>query len=390
MDRSKTPLPAPEYHTVPMFCSGNNPYKDFGTSFDREYGTAPALMNNNSQTISSEKWTYFGAFLNVYDPANMINLQDPSHPENGKRILDDVLASTHHCIVAQIAYDGAPIVPASYATTANTDKLAQRNIMISLSDNPGSAATHMVPQTFDLRPSPPPKTPPPGELVLGPNELMIDWGLTPPGSAASFYWPQIDAVAVVKLAAVSNPTQLFTVVDPHTIQCLTVTGTTYIPIPTTPAQAIAGLLTIDLPLTVVKGQYFEITIRRASMRKITLPSIPNFTGGLDSAVPAAGPAATAAKHRSRHPKALHPPPPTAQPRPGPGFVLFEQFISGKFQLRISVRTADTMLSREENTLAIFKHRLSKWSPTDRWYPVLVRYISYLGARVDGLGGAGEA
>jgi hypothetical protein len=45
-----------------------------------------------------------------------------------------------------------------------------------------------------------------------------------------------------------------------------------------------------------------------------------------------------------------------------------------------------MLPMEEDTLAIFKWRLARWPPADRWYPVLLRYIGYISKRVDGLGG----
>jgi hypothetical protein len=41
---------------------------------------------------------------------------------------------------------------------------------------------------------------------------------------------------------------------------------------------------------------------------------------------------------------------------------------------------------EENTLAIMKARLAAMAPTDRWYPVLLRYIGLIAGRVQGLGG----
>ena len=42
--------------------------------------------------------------------------------------------------------------------------------------------------------------------------------------------------------------------------------------------------------------------------------------------------------------------------------------------------------REEDTLAIFKWRLGAMSPSNRWCPVLIRYITYIEGRVRGLGG----
>jgi len=49
-----------------------------------------------------------------------------------------------------------------------------------------------------------------------------------------------------------------------------------------------------------------------------------------------------------------------------------------------------LLGPERNTLAIFKWRLLKMSPANRWYPVLQRYILYLGARISELGGDPDA
>ena len=70
------------------------------------------------------------------------------------------LAGTHHCIVAEIAYDDAPIPTATASraapSPANSDQLAQRNLQITLSENPKSRATHVIPQAFDLRPGPVP------------------------------------------------------------------------------------------------------------------------------------------------------------------------------------------------------------------------------------------
>ncbi len=63
-----------------------------------------------------------------------------------------------------------------------------------------------------------------------------------------------------------------------------------------------------------------------------------------------------------------------------------RYVTGSFAVRIPVTTAKIMLPLEQDTLAIMKWRLTQMLPTNRWYPVLVRYISYISGRVDGLGG----
>jgi len=64
----------------------------------------------------------------------------------------------------------------------------------------------------------------------------------------------------------------------------------------------------------------------------------------------------------------------------------ERYVIGSFQVKIPVSTAKEMLPAEETTLAILKARLASMSLSNRWYPVLFRYIGLISARVDGLGG----
>lgn len=335
------PLAASDNHTIPFFATSNNP--NFNDPNNPEYGTHG--VNNQTIDIKSgdTQWTYFGCFLNVYDPSFLIN---------GHSVLS-LLTGTHHCLVAQIAYDNAPIInPAGISLSPNNcDKLAQRNLQVTLSDNPGGPATHSIPQTFDLRPSDP------GVLGQGilqyPDELMIDWGNTPVGSIASIYWPQANASDVLQLASQLYGSQVLIASDANTIQCKVTEGVTYIPIPKGHGPNLAGLLTIDLPLTVVKGQEFNIIVRRITTRR---------------------------------------PGPVLHIRTTPSPINQEdwRYVVGTFQVKIPVSTSDEILPAEENTIAIFKWRLQQMSPTNRWYPVLQRYISYLSGRVSGLGGNPDA
>lgn len=47
---------------------------------------------------------------------------------------------------------------------------------------------------------------------------------------------------------------------------------------------------------------------------------------------------------------------------------------------------DVLLRPEEDTLAILKWRLQQMSTSDRWYPVLKRYVGDVSGRVAGFGG----
>ena len=340
------PLVGTDHHTLPFFASGN-------LSGNSDYGAGGANIRNIEIPSGSDSlWAYYGCFLNLYDSSNIID---------GKP-LQAWLNGTHHCLVAEIADDDAPIF--SGASPENSDKLAQRNMQVTLSDNPGPEATHRIPQTVDLRPS--------GAVVAGgpasaPDELMIDWGTIPAGSVASIYWPQVLAADVLALASQLYGRHTLSVADAHTIQCKITGGVTYIPIPTGTGQNFAGLLTVDLPLTVVTGQEFNVVVRRIATYQVPVLAL---------AKPATPPRRGARRTPRQLDAAVAPPAQSASWR----------YVVGTFQVKIPVATRETMLWPEENTLAIMKWRLQQMAPSNRWYPVLDRYISYIAARVDGLGG----
>jgi hypothetical protein len=352
------PLPATDGHTIPFFATSNSP--NFSDPNNTELGAGG--VNNQTIVINSgdSRWAYFGCFLNVYDSSNVVN---------GSPV-QSLLTGTHHCLVAQIAYDDAPIINSNGVTMSpgNSDKLAQRNLQVTHSDNPGAAATHLIPQTFDLRPSPA-ISPVPGSPLQYPDELMIDWGNTPQGSTASIYWPQVNASEVLQLASRLYASHRLSASDAHTIQCKVTRGVTYIPIPPGTGQNFATLLTIDLPSNVVRGQEFDIIVRRVATRRFR--ELQASKGELRSISSSQN---------------LLPAESQASVDKGPNW----RYIVGAFQVKIPVSTKEDILPAEENTLAIFKWRLLSMSPTNRWYPVLLRYISYLSARVEGLGGDPDA
>jgi hypothetical protein len=99
-----TPKPGVANSTHPMFATAGGAGMDYGP-------------NQNPLPIPSsaaESWTYFGCYLDFGS-------------------ISPPLPGTHHCLVAQIAYDGAPIVNSTGVTLSpeNSDKLAQRNLQIT-------------------------------------------------------------------------------------------------------------------------------------------------------------------------------------------------------------------------------------------------------------------
>ncbi|MDP9024532.1 MAG: hypothetical protein M3N13_04035 [Candidatus Eremiobacteraeota bacterium] len=342
-----SPQVGSDHVTLPFFASPS------GTA---DYAGGGTNIHDVTITSGDSVWRYYGCFLNVYDATNVID----------GRPVQQWLTGTHHCLVAQIAYDGAPIPPG--IGPESSDKLAQRNLQFTLSDNPGPAATHIVPQTFNIRPSDA------VSVVAGvPDELMIDWGAIPSGSVASIYWPQVQASDVVALASQLYSTHTLSAADANTVRCTVSGGVTYVPIPAGAGADFAGLFTVELPTTVVTGDSFDILVRRVTTKQqprqvpVIVKSPPSTRHG------------RAAAHRA----------PIAAPEPPPTPLTW-RYVTGTFQVTIPVSSGDAMLWPEMNTLAIMKWRLQEMAPSNRWYPVLQRYISYVAARVDGLGGDSSA
>jgi hypothetical protein len=344
--------------TIPFFATGNydsSSSADYGVNDD--YPLTGESVNSKLITVPTggTAWAYFGCYLNIYPTTNTIkvNGQTPA--------VQSLLPSTHCCVVAQIAFDDAPIpTGGTAASPANSDKLAQRNLQITLSDNPGPPATHRIPQTFDVRPSPA-ITDTSGNLLNYPDELMIDWGNTPVGSTAYIYWPQVNAEEVLALAKQIYSTHQLSSADANTIQCKVPQGFTFVPIPTGSGQNFAGLLTVDLPSGVLTGQVFNIVVRRIATRRPDNTPPPPPPIQIDALPEAMVPVREKVMRNWR-------------------------YVVGTFAVRIPVTTPKVMLPLEENTLAIMKWRLSEMSPANRWYPVLQRYIGYVIARINGLGG----
>jgi hypothetical protein len=354
-----SPLVGSDNTTIPMFATGN-----FSSSTDYDSG-GPNIHDMVIPDHQHAVYRYYGCFLNVYDSNNIINGQPVQALLNG----------THHCLVAQIAYDDAPVPQG--ASPLAWDQLAQRNLQVTLSDNPGPPAAHRIPQTFDCRPSAS-VVPPGGALTpVPPDELMIDWGSIPTGSVASLYWPQVSAAEVVSLADQFYASNPLTASEAHTVQLKVTKGLSYVPIPSGAGQNFAGLFTVDLPPSKVsKGQTFDIVVRRLSSKTYTPPP-PIKTPRATHTLPADF---TAERAVITRPSRKHPPSGSLD-----GSYTW-RYMVGAFKVQIPVTTADKILPLEENTLAIMKWRLQEMMPSNRWHPVLTQYVSYISDRVAGLGG----
>ncbi|MDQ2836462.1 MAG: hypothetical protein M3Y42_00500 [Actinomycetota bacterium] len=345
-----SPQPGGGQTTLPFFATGN-----LGSQTDYQAG-GPNIHTLTIPSGQDDLWWYFGCFLNFYDPNNTVAGQQ----------VQTWLPGTHHCVVAQIAYDDAPIP--NGVTATSWDQLAQRNLQFTVVDNPGPAATHRAPQTFDVRPSKAIGTP--GGVGLPPDELMIDWGAVPQGSTASVFWPAVSAAEVITLAKTWGGAAGLSSSEAHTLTLKIEGGVSYLPIPAGAGQNFAGLLTLELPLGIRAGQEFEVLVRRIATRvgKRVQPP-PELRS----------PPSRKLDKREKSAAALTALAVVERPT-------LWRYVVGSFVVRIPVSTGERMRIPEEMTLAIMKWRLANLSPGNRWAPVLDRYIKYSSARLDGIGG----
>jgi hypothetical protein len=145
-------------------------------------------------------------------------------------------------------------------------------------------------------------------------------------------------------------------VDGHTLQCAA-TGITYIPIPRGTELNFAGLLSLDFPAGITKGQLFNVVVKQVTS--------------------AFGTTST---------------PPPGTPPPPPASVVLSRYpikwrrVLGAFQVNIPVQTKSLLLPREERLLSVMKWIGEAIPPDSRWYPIFKRYLAQLSDRVSGFGG----
>jgi hypothetical protein len=337
---------APEYVTLPCFAT---PRVNLAGPADMSTQTDPPNVQTINVNPGVEVDTFFGCWLDINQPQQVfLPITPPTGnsdgPWSGFQLysLNQVITrAPHQCLIAEIRFDDTPIPTG--ATSSTSDKLAQRNIAWIDGPNPGAIDSRRMPHPFEIQSTP--------AQVQTPDELMILWGNTPEGSKASLYLPWVSATEILSLANSMYKSHQLTVEDAHTIQC-PVGGVTFIPIPVSTARN-AGLMTVDLPAGIRKGQIFDIIIRQITNEEFT-PSPP------------IGRAKRALAMRE------------------------DQFswrsVIGAFKIAIVISTKEQLLFPEERLLAWLRWIQQTVPLTSRWYPVVQLYIEQIAGRVLGFGG----
>jgi hypothetical protein len=284
---------------------------------------------------------YFGCWLDF----NQDQAFYPLHPvpENGpwaggKLSLQDHIRGKHQCLVAEVYYPSDPIP--EQGTPGSSDQLAQRNLLIVESDNPGGVESHTVAHPFLIGPRPPQgraaarvaghEGGQPLPVPEGVDELMIRWGSLPRGSDVQVYLPGVSADDVLHEAALLMDEPGLERVDDHTIR-LRSADVSYIPIPRDAQRGpLPGLLRIVTPEDVRVKQLFPVVVHHFS-------------------------------------------------RPS-------RRVVGTFQLSIPVDLGPRLLPDETRLFSVMSHILRAVPRESAWYAVLIRYLDALAARVRGFGG----
>jgi hypothetical protein len=335
----------PEYVTIPCFASpriNRGALADLTTQTDGP--NAHDMVPMPGQTVVR----YFGCWLDINQPDLLFPSSPPPNdwdnqmgtwanlPMNNPllSIPQMIMKAPHQCLIAEIAFDDAPI--STNENSGNSDKLAQRNIAWIDGPNPGQDSSRRMPHPFQIR----------ATLFKAeqPDEIMVDWGNTPDGSTASVYLPAVDSAQIIQLANRMYTRHSLRVQDAHTIEC-PAAGATFIPIP--PGTGLnAGLMTIDLPRGIHKGDLYEVMVRQVTTMGSTIK----------------------------------------RDQSSGGRVLRWRQVLGGFQISMPISTKHDLLLKEERLLAFFRWIAETVSPNSRWHPIFQRYLKQIAGRVEGFGG----
>jgi hypothetical protein len=207
----------------------------------------------------------------------------------------------------------------------------------------------MIAHPFEIEPS---------AATQAPDELMITWGDTPSLSVANLYLPAVAAAQIIAMADKMYVNHRLSAIDAHTVQC-TAGNVTFVPIPPGPGR-YAGLLSLDLPPTVHRRDTYTIAVRQLRAVGATIVPPP-------------------------------PPPPPIDTKTGTAETINERGtfswrqVLGAFQYTLTVKPAQELLHQQERLLAWLKWRIGVTPPSNRWLPVLQRYLSLIEGLVLNLG-----
>jgi hypothetical protein len=135
--------------SIPFFATARVP---FGTALTAQTDTPNVAAFPAGPT--AEQVMYFGAYLDINQPGSRLPAtRIAAHPDGGfaaaeVQTLRTLMADAHQCMVVEVMYEPDPTEVGE--TPASSDNLAQRNLAILTSGNPGSPITRTVEHSFEV------------------------------------------------------------------------------------------------------------------------------------------------------------------------------------------------------------------------------------------------
>ncbi|MCL1869104.1 MAG: hypothetical protein FWF90_01680 [Promicromonosporaceae bacterium] len=376
-----------EIMTIPFFAT---PRVDTATTKMVNQTDAPNVRSIQPDPLGGGEVTaFFGAWLDINQPDDLVlparlvgpvaaNLPDGPFTGMGTLLpIQRLVRSAHQCLIAEIAFDPVPVRPGTDPSTS--DKLAQRNLTFVNVPNPGLMESRWAPQTFEVRPTPPAFPP-----DFPPDELMLEWGSIPDGTTASICLPSASADEILALADDLYDSHRLTRVDDHTVGCPS-GGVTYLPVPRGADPNFAGLLTVELPAGIHKGDVHDVTVRQLTLALSRVGG--REVRDLDHGVVFAGDGRPGLEDDEGEEvdapvvlvaaEGFH---------EGKGALVRWRRVLGMFKVTIPVSTKEELLAPELRLLSVLRWILDATPLLSRWHPVMVRYVDQVAARVRDLGG----
>lgn len=371
---------------------------------------------NNRRTIHgggmAEVTEYFGCWLDFNQTTPRFPLNPPhngnSGPFSGSLLsIQQLVRNTHCCLVAEIHFPLDPIP--NGATPGSHENLSQRNLVIVESDNPGTAATHTVQSTFEIKPSDVPIAIPQAfgflyqrpvqlEVAARPieskaveesmaaiapelTESQIEVGEKPPPAAARERGESVTAVlpAVAAVPAFPETPAVFAVARPRVTPDELLIRWNNLPrdsrvtlyMPDVDAREIvAAAAARNGPPVLASRDTDTIFCRVGDVSYVPIPGprTLNIPGMISIELPPTityGQVFTVTIHQV-----------SGWPRR----------IIGSFQITIPVHTAVELLPKEIRKLSVLRY-IGQSIPSDnRWFRIWQRLLGQLADRVRGLGG----
>jgi hypothetical protein len=351
----------PETASIPFFASARVPQTASMTTQPPDTTNVQTITGTGSENVA-----YFGVWLDMNlapgDPNfrqfPLNPLADPGGPDGPYtgpvQSVQQLMLGTHHCMVAEVFFwPGIASDPIPHdASPASSDRLAQRNLVLVKSGNPGYPATHTVQHTFLVKPSissvdqvaaqfrssqakrgkrgagPQAAAAVVTNRLRGPDELLIRWNNLPRKTEATFYLPEIEVDEILALSALRQHPTVLKKVDAHTLRCH-LADVTYIPLPARKGT-LAGLMSLILPQGIRTGQVYKLSVEQYS----------GYT------------------HKTL----------------------------GAFQMTIPVRPDPEILPEEIRKLSVMRYIQQAIPAGSRWVSIFTRYVDQIAARVRGFGG----